>query len=271
MARHNIEIARTFLFVPATRPDRFDKAVASGADLVIIDLEDAVATQGKAEARANVEKWLAAGGRAAGRVNGADTAWFREDLAVAAAAAALVVPKAESAEDIGLVAVFHDRQLPVIPIIESPRGLLAAREICERAGVVRAAFGNVDFAAEIGVDPASHTALAAARSHLVYASAAAGCAPPIDGVTTSVKDQAALLTDARHARALGFTAKLLIHPSHVGLVADVMSPSTDEIRWARDVLASRTSGASVYNGHMVDAPVLRRARRMLAQRHEDTP
>ncbi|MEV7394432.1 CoA ester lyase [Streptomyces sp. NPDC091215] len=269
MARHDIEAARTFLFVPATRPDRFDKAVGTGADVVIIDLEDAVAPDQKAEARANVEKWLASGGRAAVRVNGRNTVWFDDDLAVAGAAAAVVVPKAESAADVAAVSALHGSRLPVVPLIETPRGLFSAREICETAGVVRAAFGNVDFSAEIGVDPASHTALSAARSHLVYASAAAGSAPPIDGVTTSVKDPEVLSADTRHARELGFTAKLLIHPSQVSTVAALMSPSPKEIAWARDLLASSTAGVGTHDGHMIDEPVLRRARQIVSRAQED--
>ncbi|MFF7476976.1 aldolase/citrate lyase family protein [Streptomyces sp. NPDC008092] len=265
MARHDIEAARTFLFVPATRPDRFDKAVGSGADVVIIDLEDAVAPDQKAGARANVEKWLASGGRAAVRVNGRNTVWFGDDLAVAARATAVVVAKAESAADVAAVGARYGSGLPVVPLVETPRGLYASREICETAGVVRVAFGNVDFAAETGVDPASHTALSAARSHLVYASAAAGCAPPIDGVTTSVKDPEALSADTRHARELGFTAKLLIHPSQVGAVAELLSPSPQEIRWARDLLASSTGGVGTHDGHMIDEPVLRRARQIAAR------
>lgn len=263
MARDDLEVARTFLFVPATRPDRFDKAVNSGADVVIIDLEDAVAAEDKVEARADVQDWLARGGRAAVRTNGRNTEWFDEDLAAASAAIAVVVPKAESAAD---VVPPQDHHLPVIPLIETPRGLLAVHEICQTPGVVRVAFGNVDFAAETGIDPASHAALSTARSQLVYTSAAARCAPPIDGVTTSIDDREILAADTRHARELGFTAKLLIHPSQIAVVAELMGSSPEEVQWARGVLAASTSGVSVHNGHMIDEPVLRRARRILGHR-----
>jgi citrate lyase subunit beta/citryl-CoA lyase len=262
MAAPALETARTFLFVPADRPDRFGKAVAAGADVVIIDLEDAVAPENKVHARAGVARWLAGGRRAAVRINGRTTPWHDDDVAAVSTATAVVVPKAESAED---VAACHDNgAVAIIPLIETPRGLLAAGEICRAPGVVRVAFGNVDFAAELGVDPASHAALAAARSQLVHASAAACCAPPIDGVTTAFNDPESLALDARHARELGFGAKLLIHPAQIKRTAEIFAPSAKDVAWARGVLAAPNSGVGVDNGQMIDDPVRRRARRLLA-------
>ena len=257
------ERARTLLFVPGSRPDRFDRAVGSGADVVILDLEDAVAPDGKDAARSAAERWLAAGGRAAVRINGHGTPWFDRDLAGSAVAAAVVLPKAESAEVVAGVVAALPPGLPVLPLVETPRGLLAISEICSVPGVARVAFGNVDFAAELGVDPGSHAALSTARSQIVYASAAAGCAPPVDGVTTAVHDGSALLADARHARELGFTGKLLIHPSQVETVAGVLAPTAEEVRWAREVLAAG-DGVRVVGGQMIDEPVVRRARRVIA-------
>ena len=259
----SIERARTLLFVPGDRPDRFDKAVASGADVVLLDLEDAVAPDRKDAARSAVERWLTAGGRAAVRLNASGTPGYERDLASAVSASGVVLPKAESPEVVAALVAALPPGTPVLPLVETPRGLLAVSEICSVPGVARVAFGNADFAAELGVDPASHLALAAARSQIVYASAAAGCAPPVDGVTTSVRDSSALLADARHARELGFTGKLLIHPSQVEPVARLMAPTAEEVRWAREVLASAGDGVSVVDGHMVDEPVLRRARRVL--------
>lgn len=262
--RRDLAVARTFLFVPATRPGQFDKAVASGADVVIIDLEDAVAAQDKAAARDDVAAWLAGGGRAAVRVNGVHTPWFEGDMVAAAAAGAVVLPKVESARDVEMLGAVGFGDVPLIPLLETPKGVLAAERVCARAEVVRVGFGNVDFAACVGVDPASHMALTHARSHLVYASSAAGCAAPIDGVTTAIGDADRLVSDTTHARDLGFRAKLLIHPSQVGPVWEILRPTGNEVRWARSVLKEASSGVGVFEGQMVDEPVLIRARRLLA-------
>lgn len=262
-ARQHLEMARTFLFVPGSRPDRFEKAVDSGADVVILDLEDAVAPQNKDQARTNVADWLAAGGQAAIRINGIDTPWFEDDLTVLAAATAVVLPKVEELHELELLESLSPDTISVIPLLETPRGVFRAEAIGAHSSVVRMAFGNVDFAARAGVDPGSHVALAHARSQIVYASSAAGCGTPIDGVTTAVRDIDLLRSDAAHARDLGFRAKLLIHPSQVRPVDEVMRPTQDELRWARAVLADASSGVGVVDGHMVDEPVLMRARRLL--------
>lgn len=264
--RRELEVARTFLFVPGTRPDRFDKAVASGADVVILDLEDAVAPSDKEIARANVAAWLTRGGRAVVRVNGPDTPWYDADVSVASSAGAVVLPKTEGPRDIERVASAGLGEAPVIPLLETPAGVLDAERICACPEVVRAGFGNIDFAARVGVDPTSRLALAHARSHIVYASSAAGCAAaPIDGVTTAIDDADLLRSDALHARELGFRAKLLIHPSQVRPVATVLRPTGDEIRWARSVLRESSDGVGVSDGQMVDAPVLMRAQRLLGE------
>jgi citrate lyase subunit beta/citryl-CoA lyase len=262
LTRHDIEVARTFLFVPGSRPDRFDKAVDSGVDVVILDLEDAVDPAQKREARRHVASWLATGGRAIVRVNALGTKWIEDDLE-SIAAAAFVVPKVERASDLELVRDIGSSVTPVIPLIETPRGVLDAERICASSNVIRVAFGNVDFAAAVGVDPSSRTALVHARSQIVYASAAAGCPPPIDGVTTSVDDTDLVRQDARHGRELGFGAKLLIHPSQVDPAGQVFAPTVDEVSWARSVLGATSGGAGVVDGHMVDEPVRARARRLL--------
>lgn len=261
--RRHLEMARTFLFVPGSRPDRFEKAVASGADVVILDLEDAVAPQDKDQARTNVSHWLAAGGHAVVRINGIGTPWFEDDMTALASATAVVLPKVEGLRDVELLESRGPDTILVIPLLETPRGVFRAEAIGGHSSVVRLAFGNVDFAARAGVDPGSHVALAHARSQIVYASSAAGCGTPIDGVTTAVRDIDLLRSDAAHARDLGFRAKLLIHPSQVGPVDEVMRPTQDELRWARAVLADASTGVGVVDGHMVDEPVLLRARRLL--------
>lgn len=255
--------AQSFLFVPGDRDDRFDKATATGADVVILDLEDAVAQSRKDLARERVAGWIAAGGRAVVRVNGTATPWFHADLAAARGALAVMLPKTEGASDLHQVAQHAPQPMPVIALIETAAGVLAAQETCAGVGTVRVALGNVDLAADLGVEPTSRPALQAARSQLVYASAAARLAPPIDGVTTAISDDAALTADARHGRELGFGAKLCIHPRQVQVVADAFRPTDEEISWADAVVGIAVDGVGVHDGHMIDPPVVLRAESIL--------
>ncbi|GAB3176741.1 HpcH/HpaI aldolase/citrate lyase family protein [Streptomyces incanus] len=256
--------ARTLLFVPADRPDRFAKAAGSGAAAAILDLEDAVAPQRKEEARRHAAAWLSSNGHALVRVNSLGTPWYEEDVAMAAQCGApVVVPKAECPTALAELA---DRLGPsgvVIALIETALGVERAFEVCSSPGVVRAALGNVDLAGELGVSPDDQVALAYARSRLVCASAAAQLAPPVDGVTTAVRDETALTADLDHARRLGFTGKLCIHPAQVVQVEKAFAPTEEELRWAREVTTVQ-DGVSVVDGKMVDKPVLERARRILA-------
>ncbi|WEH19692.1 CoA ester lyase [Streptomyces sp. VNUA24] len=253
--------ARTFLFVPGHRPDRFDKAHASGADVVVLDLEDAVAPQHKDEARRHVTAWLHAGHRAVVRVNGTTSPWLDDDLAaVGRLAGALILPKAQSALDIGRL----PSGVPVLPLVETALGVLHSREICSTSAVVRPVFGSVDLATELTVDHTSHQALRHARSALVLATAAARCGAPVDGVTTALDDEHALTEDTAHARSLGFTGKLCIHPRQVPVVHRVLAPTEDQIQWARAVLAIGAQGSVVaHAGQMIDRPVLLRAQALL--------
>lgn len=258
-----VETARTLLFVPGNRPERFDKAAAAGADLVVLDLEDAVAPAEKEQARAAVAAWLAEGHAAAVRVNGADTPWHDDDVAaVAGHAAALVLPKAEPGEALTRLGA---GSIPVLALVETAAGVLDARAVAATPGVRRLAFGSFDLASELGVDPADQLALTSARSQLVFASAAAGIAGPVDGVRGAVDDEEGLREEAGIARRLGFTGKLCIHPRQVGPVADVLRPSEAELAWARSVLAAAEGidGVAKVDGQMVDKPVVDRARRLL--------
>lgn len=252
---------RTPLFVPADRPERFAKAAASGADAVIVDLEDAVAAGAKEAARAlatsaftDLPVLL--------RVNSIDTPWHRADLAAARAGgfAAIVLPKAEEAETVAAV-VQALEGVPLIALIETARGLANARAIAT-SGAVRLAFGSVDFCADLGCEH-QRTVLIPARTELVLASRLARIAPPIDGVTVQLDDLAAAAADAAHARALGMTGKLCVHPKQVGAIQRALQPSAEEIVWAHRVLAAG-EGAVAVGGAMVDEPVRMRARGIIA-------
>jgi citrate lyase subunit beta/citryl-CoA lyase len=258
-----IGAARSLLFVPGNRPERFAKAAAAQPDMVIVDLEDAVAPGDKDAARNHAAEWVAAGNPAMIRINGRGTAWYGADLAmVTSLGVPTMLPKAD-ADTIGAVAASGVR---IVALIETAVGVLDAPVLARMPGVERLAFGSIDLASELGVEPADREAFMSFRSSLVVASAAARLAGPIDGVTTVLDDEIALRTDVRHARRLGMTAKLCIHPAQVGVVHEGLAPSAEDIAWARRIVADMPSNGSAtsIDGEMVDAPVLARARRILA-------
>ncbi|GAA1977081.1 CoA ester lyase [Amycolatopsis minnesotensis] len=265
----SILTARTFLFVPGHRPDRFAKAAASGADAVLLDLEDAVAPDRKEAARENVRTWLAEGNEAVVRVNAVGTPWHDDDVAaVAGRARAVMLPKAESHGQIEELAHRVPAGTGIVPLLETAIGIVQAVAVCGGPAVVRPAFGSVDLAAQIGVDHRSAEALRHARSALVLAATATGRGAPIDGVTTALDDDA-LRTDLDHAVTLGFTGKLCIHPDQVRPANAALTPSDREIGWARRVLEVAVDGSvTVADGQMIDRPVVLRARAILARAGE---
>jgi citrate lyase subunit beta/citryl-CoA lyase len=260
-----IRLARSFLFVPGNRPERFAKALAAQPDIIVIDLEDAVPAADKTAARNHVSEWLTAGKPAMVRIDAVGTDWHDDDLGlVAEHGAPVMLAKAERADDI--ICIARLSASPVVPLIETTTGIVAAADICTAAGVARPAFGSIDLAAELGIDPDDREALLIARSTLVLVAAAAGVAPPIDGVTTVLTDPQAVVDDFTYAKRLGMTAKLCIHPAQVLAVHAAATPSADELCWARRVIAACDADGSAVAvaGHMVDAPVLKRARRIVS-------
>ena len=274
-AHDALGLARSFLFVPATRPDRYAKALASGADAVIVDLEDAVGPADKQAARqALAAAWpaFAAAQRArlVVRMNASGTTWHADDLALlrAIGPAGVMVPKAESAASLEPVAAACGPACDLMPMIESVAGLDAADALGRGTQVIRLVFGNLDFQADVGMAAGpDEIELAAVRTALVLSSRRIGLAAPVDGVTAATQDSAQLERDASRGRRSGFGGKLCIHPSQVAAVNAAFSPSTAEIEWARRVLAAWADsggGVTTIDGRMVDAPVLRLAQRTLA-------
>ena len=252
------------LFVPADRPDRFDKAAASGADAAILDLEDAVAPASKSAARANLRRL----GDTATivRINAIGTEWHDEDVASVEALRpdAVMIPKCEAGEEIE--ALLSRLSVPVIALVETASGIAGVRALARYAGIARLAFGSVDCCADLDC---AHTrdVLLPARSELVLSSRFAGLEAPLDGVTLDIADGSVALSDARYARALGFGGKLAIHPGQIAALREGFRPDDVEIDWARSVLDSG-NGATALNGIMVDEPVRVRARRILARVHD---
>lgn len=257
--------ARSYLFVPGDRPERFDKAWASQADEVIIDLEDAVAPDHKATARSAIAGWLDPSRPVWVRINASETAWFAEDLTLALkpGLAGLMLPKAEELPP-SMVKLCRERGLAILPIIETAAGMRAAERLAATPPVVRLAFGALDFQIDLDIT-GDDDALLAFRSHLVLVSRLAGLAAPIDGVTSSIDDRELLRSDTRRSRRLGFGAKLCIHPQQVSEVHDVFSPTPQERAWAQRVLTAMedSAGAAVaLDGKMVDRPVWLKAARI---------
>jgi len=263
--------ARSLLFVPGNRPERFTKAAASAADLVIVDLEDAVPEQDKSIARDAATAWLSADGWAAVRVNGTKSVYYQQDVAALAdlpGLRAIVVPMAD---DPAALAALHQQLgagVQIVALIETAQGVVRAIELAATPGVSRLAFGHLDYAADIN-SCIEDDAMLMARSSLVLASRAAGLPGPVDGITTALDDPGLAAADAARARALGFAGKLCIHPGQVDAVNAAFSPSGAEIAWAHRIIEASASGGAVrVDGHMVDAPVILKAQAILARAKE---
>jgi len=256
----------SFLFVPGNRPDRYLKACASGAGSVIVDLEDAVAPAEKAAARRSLVEWLGAGPRVAVRVNAPGSEWFIDDVRACAheAVSAIVLPKAESAQDVERVTAICGAR-PVLPMIETARGLWHALAVAQAPNVRSLLFGSLDFQADLR---ASDDDLLLARSQLVLVSRVAGIEPPVDGVTQAIDDPELLRRECRRARQLGFGGKLCIHPRQVDVVNRCFAPSAEDRAWAQrvvDAFAQSSGNAARFDGKMIDRPVLLRAQAILAE------
>src|SRR3954462_1097695 len=273
--------ARSYLFVPATDPHRVDKALASDAHAVVVDLEDAVAEDRKDDSRTLVRERLRASrprGAQLVRINGIDTAHARADLAALDGLAldGIVVPKAEpqplqtlapAGPPVRALGETATRLRPAGPRVtalgEAAPGGRRACELASRQRVTRLMFGNVDLAAQLGVTPGSDAReLLYARSALVLDSVAAGVPGPIDGPCTAIGDDVELRAETAAAKALGFTAKICIHPSQLATVHGVFAPTEEELDWARRVVAAAdgSRGAGAVDGQRGRAPGRRGAR-----------
>ena len=271
---------RSMLFVSGEKAERFPKALASGADVVCIDLEDAVLPSAKAAARAAALAWLRAqppqSARATAlalRVNGIRTLEGISDVLALVETAPgldwLLLPKVEAAADIECVrAWLGSREIALAALIETPRAVERAPDIAEAlrdACPARSAalmLGGADLSAELGV-PMSATGLAWARARLVNAARSAGI-QAWDVPCLEIEDAAVLREETRAVVALGFTCKTAIHPKQVPVIHETFTPDREETSWARELLEVEPSagGAWIFRGRLVDAAVLRRARRV---------
>lgn len=259
---------RTTLYVPGHRPDRFAKARDSGADTIVLDLEDSVGPALKVTARDNVRRWLCAGEGGAIRVNGPGSDWYADDVAMLAARPSVVVlPKVCSASQVEALVARLAAGSCVIPILETAAGILAAPEICAVRGVARVIFGSGDLARELGVDHTNLRSLETARAQVVLASAACGLVAPLDGASTALTDMDTVRVEAQSAAALGFGGKSCIHPRQIPVVRAAFEPSAAELHWARSVVMACTPTGSIssHHGQVIGRPIVERARRLLRQ------
>lgn len=263
----------TLLFVPGSRPERFPKALASGADIVCIDLEDAVAPAAKEAARRAALQALAPGDpRLAVRINRlASPEGLRDLLSLQETNTRpplVLLPMVETAEQVRIAhAVLEPEQPIIVPLIESTAALRKAHCIAAAPGVAGMMFGGGDLSAELGVELAWEP-LAAARGQFILACAGLGIAT-IDVPWTALDDGSGLEDETARARALGFTAKAAIHPGQVDTIRRIFRPSEREVAEARDAIeAYRASGGKAirHRGRMLEAPLVRRFEAILAAR-----
>ncbi len=268
-----MKLPRTYLFVPGNRPERFAKALATGADAVVLDLEDAVAADAKAAARDAIANWAATAtdadrGRTVVRINDAQSAYFTDDLRLLrdARMPAAMLPKAEHPEQIGALQASVPG-IAVLALIESARGVANVDAVAV-AGVARLIFGTLDLALDLDLDIGEQSdALILSAGRLTIASRLAELSAPVAGVTPQIDDEARLLADLAWARRHGFGAKLCIHPKQIAPIHAALAPSAQALDWARRVLAAEAAspGAAKLDGRMIDRPVVLQAQRTLGR------
>jgi citrate lyase beta subunit len=264
--------ARSFLFVPASDEHKSRRALGTAADVIVVDLEDAVSIEQKDTAREVVRRVLAdepSEALVAIRVNGADTAFFAGDLALVQELRpdVLVLPKAtpEAVDALG------GSGPPVVAIIETADGLRQAYEVASQPRVQALIVGAIDLGVELRLEQRDDgLEILFARSKAVSDSAAARIRAPIDRVWTDVRDGDGLEADALLARSLGFRGKACVHPDQVEIVNRVFTPSDEELTRARRVVEAyehavgEGAGVTALDGEMIDLPVVERARQVLA-------
>ncbi len=277
---------RSFLFAPGNHPRRAEKVFQSGADVVILDLEDAVAVAEKEATRAKVVTAMKKPRTSLGyvRINGVDSRWCMGDIeaVIGPWLDGIVLPKTESADQLRLVSERMSEaerrlgmaggRLDLMPIIETALGVESAREIAAAGPRVRRlAFGGGDYTNDLDIiwTPEEHE-LAYARAKLTHASRIAGIEPPVDTVVIQVKDTERFRLSALHGRRAGFAGKLCIHPDQVAPCNEVFSPTIEEIDYSRRVVEAFEkaeaigSAAISLDGNFIDYPIVYKAQRILA-------
>ncbi|MCG8560359.1 MAG: CoA ester lyase [Hyphomicrobiales bacterium] len=276
---------RTFIFAPGNHARKVEKVFGTGADAVILDLEDAVAVAEKEATRARIVAALQGPRRCRGyvRVNDITTEFCFGDLeaVVGPGLDGVVLPKVESAADVTMIdwvvgnlerkAGMTVGAIDLIPIIETGRGLAAAREICGAGGrLKRVSFGAGDYTRDMGMDwTLEETELASAQAEIVLASRISELEPPLDTVFIHIREHDHFKRSAERGRRLGFQGKLCIHPDQVPIANAAFAPTEEETAWARRIVesfaeAEAAGSASIQvDGYFVDYPIVVKARRIV--------
>ncbi|WP_350655744.1 CoA ester lyase [Psychrobacter sp. S1-30-MNA-CIBAN-0213] len=270
----NVANTKTWLFVPATRIDRVSKAFASGANAVIVDLEDAVAQEDKAQARKALQGyydsadyqpvWV--------RINQAGSTDFAEDIKACEKMpnlAGVILPKAEQATDIEYI--HHLTGLSIITLIENAIGLHQVDAMAKASGLIAFSYGFLDLCNDLGVQVGTLAADIVAnqiRYQLILTSKINQLLPPIDTVYPDFNDTEGLSARVQLWSQMGMSGMLCIHPKQVAIVQNALQPTDAEIEFARRVVEEyERSGQAVFkvDGEMVDAPVIQRCVQLLAK------
>jgi len=281
--------ARSYLYVPGDQIRKLQHAVASGADAIIADLEDAVAPSAKADARRTVADWLATqpnGGQLELWVRVNSSAQLLADdvqAVVGPTVTGICLPKTHTPEQVRSVgellsaaerrASLAEGSIKVVPLLESAAGILSARAIAEPPRVQQLGLGELDLCAELGIEPsADERELLSIRVQVVLASAAAGLAPPIGPISTDFRDLDALQRSTDVLRRIGFGSRWAIHPAQVPVINQTFTPTPEQLEAARrlveryDRALDQGVGVGVdEDGRMVDEAVVRAARQILAR------
>jgi citrate lyase subunit beta / citryl-CoA lyase len=269
-------LGEVYLFAPGNSEKKIHKALNLHTDAVIIDLEDSVTSNEKEMARNLVYSLLKTDetfrSKIYVRINSIKTQWFFEDLNMVnelKRVDGIMIPKSEDKTSISLAAELLNKNVEIIPLIESAAGVMNIRTILSSDQAVdRVAFGSVDFALDIGVDwSVEGTERAYAMSKLVLASRAAGVNPPIDAVFPIIDDRESFIKDTQKGKQTGFNGKMVIHPKQIDWVKEVYTPSKKQLEWSRKVIdvfeSSAHSGAIDLEGKLIDRPVYLLAKRLI--------
>ncbi len=257
------DIARSWLLVPATRPESFDDAANSRADAIVLDIEDAVDPVNKASARVDVIKWLSNGGKAWVRINDVYSDFWADDVAALRNNPGLLgvmLAKTENAEQVK--ETFHrlDGKTRVLALVESAVGIEEANNIARAEGAFRLAFGSGDFRRDTGMS-ADREAMAYPRAKLVVASRVGNLPGPIDGPTVGtnhpiLREQSAITV------SMGMTGKLCLATDQTTIINEVISPTPTDVAWATDFMADFDArGGVIRDGS--DLPRLGRAQKIM--------
>lgn len=269
-------LARCMLFTPANRPERFEKAKELGADGIIIDLEDSISLLDKNDARKQVLGYLKIRKYDSQffqclRINSIRTQAGLKDLSMLCdenvRPDVLVLPKVENAHEIDIInELLFPKTIPIIPLIESAKGLYQSHKIALAKNVIGLVFGGADFAADLGATM-DWEAMYSARAQIVQAAAEAGITPiDVPYLQLHDLDDTGVIAETTAVKALGFTCKLAIHPKHIKPIINTFSATPEEVKKAKsivDAYEAAQGNACEFNGKMIDVPVYRSARRIL--------